>query len=231
MGEYLTDIQITCNSLFSCGHPIEEMQKTSIILNGVKCQFDNVIVVIHAIRKPYVIAFVSSVLLDVESRQCDMVFDAFCYYKCCYKSVAKFQLICVIKFIYKDLIGFVINWRWIAPTATDQPLFQQTNQPSFQQSNSGRGLDRGRGYGNNKMQCQLCCKFDHLIYRCYHRFTGHFTWVTYPSYNSSQPAPSAHLTSAHWDDSAEIDHSSYVTKLVPSSFDPSPTPVLFPNHF
>lgn len=69
MCDYLTEIQTTCDSLANYGHPIKEMQQISIILNGVKGQFDNIIVVIHVSRNPYDIALVSSVLSDVESRQ------------------------------------------------------------------------------------------------------------------------------------------------------------------
>lgn len=69
MSEYLKDIKTTCDSLASCGYPIEEMRQISIILNGVKGQFDNVVIVIHARCNPYDIAYVTSVLLDVEAQQ------------------------------------------------------------------------------------------------------------------------------------------------------------------
>lgn len=59
MRDYLTNIQSVCDILASCGHPIEEMQHMSIILNGAKGQYDNVIAVIHASRNPYDIASVS----------------------------------------------------------------------------------------------------------------------------------------------------------------------------
>lgn len=75
MFDSLTEIQTTYDSLASRGHPIEEMQHTSIILNGIKGQFDNVIVVIHARRKPYEIAPFNSVLLYTEYRQFDFLFD------------------------------------------------------------------------------------------------------------------------------------------------------------
>lgn len=52
------------------------MKHISIVLNGVKGQFDNMISVIHASRKPYDLASVSSVLLDAESRQTDLLLDA-----------------------------------------------------------------------------------------------------------------------------------------------------------
>lgn len=76
MRYYLTTIQPACDSLASCCHLIEEIQHISIVLSGVKGEYYNVIVVIHASKNPYYIAYVSSVLLDVESRQSDMLFDA-----------------------------------------------------------------------------------------------------------------------------------------------------------
>lgn len=52
------------------------MHQISIILNEVKGQFDNVIVVIHASQNLYDIASMNSVLLDADVRQSDMLFDA-----------------------------------------------------------------------------------------------------------------------------------------------------------
>lgn len=75
MREYLTEIQLVCDSLAGCGHPIEEMQQISIILNGVKGQYDNVVSVIHASRNPYDLASITSVLLDAEARQKEISFD------------------------------------------------------------------------------------------------------------------------------------------------------------
>lgn len=51
--DYLADIQSTCDRLASCGQPIDEMQQITIILYGVKGQFDNVVLVIHASRNSY----------------------------------------------------------------------------------------------------------------------------------------------------------------------------------
>lgn len=53
MSEYLTEIQLICNRLTGCGHPIEEMQQISIILNRVKGQYDNVVSVIHVNQNTY----------------------------------------------------------------------------------------------------------------------------------------------------------------------------------
>lgn len=46
--DYLVDIQSTCDSLASCGHPIDEMQQISIILDEVKGHFNNMVYMIHA---------------------------------------------------------------------------------------------------------------------------------------------------------------------------------------
>lgn len=73
MCDYLTTIQSACDSLTSYSHPIEEMKHIFIVLNGVKGQCDNVIVVIHANRNLYDIASMSSVLLNGEARQSDLL--------------------------------------------------------------------------------------------------------------------------------------------------------------
>lgn len=75
MREYLAEIQLICDSLAGCAHPIVEMQQISIILNGVKGQYDSIISVIHASRNPYHLAYISLVLLDVEARQKVIMFD------------------------------------------------------------------------------------------------------------------------------------------------------------
>lgn len=51
------------------------MQQLSILLNGVKGQLDNIVVVTHTSRKPYDIVSVCFVFLDVESKQRDFLFD------------------------------------------------------------------------------------------------------------------------------------------------------------
>lgn len=45
MRDYLTDIQTVCDSLATCGHPSEDMQQISIILNGIKGQYYSVVIV------------------------------------------------------------------------------------------------------------------------------------------------------------------------------------------
>lgn len=72
--DYPADIQSTCDSHASCGHPIDEMRQISIILDGVNGQFDNVVSIIHASRNPYDLAYVSSVLMDAETRNHDQLF-------------------------------------------------------------------------------------------------------------------------------------------------------------
>lgn len=59
----------------SCGHSIEEIQHILIILNGVKGQYDTVVLVIHSSRNPYDLASVSFVLLDLEARMREQIFD------------------------------------------------------------------------------------------------------------------------------------------------------------
>lgn len=51
------------------------MQQISIILNGVKGQFDSVVSVIHASRNHYDLTSIRSILLDVEVRQKEIIFD------------------------------------------------------------------------------------------------------------------------------------------------------------
>lgn len=75
MKEYFTKIQLVGDSLAGSGHPFEEMQQISIILNGVKGQFDNVASLIHARRNPYDLASIVSVLLNSEARQKEVRFD------------------------------------------------------------------------------------------------------------------------------------------------------------
>lgn len=58
MREYLTEIQL-CDSLAGFGNPIEEMQHISIIINGVRGQYDNVVDVIHASRNTYDLSSIS----------------------------------------------------------------------------------------------------------------------------------------------------------------------------
>lgn len=56
MRDYLIEIQLVSDSLSGCGHPIEEMHQISIILDGVKGNYGNVVSIIHASRNPYDLA-------------------------------------------------------------------------------------------------------------------------------------------------------------------------------
>lgn len=138
---------------------LRKMQQISIIINDVKGQFDNVIVVIYVSRNPYDIAYVNFVLLDAEEHQSDIFFDSANAVVNQLSSSASPEL------LNTNMKNFQV------PSSTgDVLLLTPPNQPPFQHSNSGRGRGRGRGcgYGNNKMQCQLCGKFGHLVHRCYH---------------------------------------------------------------
>lgn len=177
MRDYLTEIQTTCDSLASCGYPISQMQQISIIINIVKGQFDNIIVVIHATRNPYDVALVSSVLLDAEYRQVDLLFDNFIYAN--------------VVVVNRSSTGSDTQSNNTFMTSNYLPSQSQSNNYSmsnthpsdgllhtppvnqqYQQQSSGfnAGICRGRscGYGNNKFYCQLCDKFGHLVHRCYH---------------------------------------------------------------
>lgn len=47
-----------------------------------------------------------------------------------------------------------------------------------QGNNNDIGRGKGRGYGNNRPQCQLCSKIGHLLNRYYQRFNANFAGVT-----------------------------------------------------
>lgn len=75
MHDYLAEVQSTYDSLAGYGHRNEEIQHTSIILNGMKGLYDNFFYVIHLRHNPYDIASISSMLLDVEVRLHDQLFN------------------------------------------------------------------------------------------------------------------------------------------------------------
>lgn len=69
--DFLTTILSARDSLanaIQCGHLIEQTQQISIILTGVKGQYDSIVFVIHAICNPYDIESVSLVLLGAKAR-------------------------------------------------------------------------------------------------------------------------------------------------------------------
>lgn len=75
MHDYLIDMQTICDIFARSGHPFEEMQQVSIILNEDKGKFDNVVVVIHGSWNPYDIASINYVLLCVEVIYRNQLFD------------------------------------------------------------------------------------------------------------------------------------------------------------
>lgn len=182
------------------------MQHISIVLNGVKRQFDNIIPVIHASRNSYDLVLVSSFLLNAKARQVDLLFvtNVIDNLVVNHNSSAKNN-----GPGYTDLTGSTIATTSSTQSSSDglfpTPAVLVVSQS--QNFNSGRGRSRGCGYGNNRPQCQLCEKFGHLVHRFYHHFNVNFTGVKNPG--SSSP-PSVNLCSTQWEDPVKSTSSAQV---------------------
>lgn len=190
MCDYLIDIQTTCDSLASCGQTIEKLQQISIIFNGVKGQHDNVIF-IHANMNPYDIASISTILLDAESRQSDMLFD---------ESISTNVALNHSSATMSTGSGFDSHIECHGQGnkisdnrgSTSNGLLPTT----YAYENQNFSYERGCVYGNNKPQCQICEKFGDLVHRCFHRFNIHFTGVIdLGGASGTNASPRVHLCS------------------------------------
>lgn len=63
----------------------------------------------------------------------------------------------------------------VSPHSSDGLLPTPPGHQQYGNVNSGRDRGSGRGYGNNKPQCELCGNFGHLVHKCFHIFNVHFT--------------------------------------------------------
>ncbi|KAH1032551.1 hypothetical protein J1N35_044725 [Gossypium stocksii] len=57
------------------------------------------------------------------------------------------------------------------------------NNAQFTVNNFDHSSGKGRGQYNNRLQCQLCGKLDHLVDWCFHCFDQNFAGVTAQAYS------------------------------------------------
>lgn len=136
--------------------------------------------VIHASRNPYDLASITSVLVDAEAMQKDMLFDTTLSVG---NVVVKTSAEKIVNVPIDSCQSSVLNSEQHSLTSQSPPV-QNTHE--YQDNNSAyrRGTCRGHGYGNNRLQCQLYGKF------------VHFQGVT----TQSPDAISANLTMVQWND-------------------------------
>lgn len=121
-----------------------------MILNGLKGQYDNVVVVIHVSRNLYDLASISSLLLDAEVRQRDSLFDT---------SLSAANV--VVKSTTEKAINLSIDFRQYKTLDFGQyntldyghpqpPVVQHSHEHQANNFTNARGRGKRRGFGNNK---------------------------------------------------------------------------------
>ncbi|MBA0730759.1 hypothetical protein Golax_023372, partial [Gossypium laxum] len=76
MKDFLMKIKNYCDSLASCGEIISDHEHVTAILNGLPPEYESVITIVTASQVPYTVQGVTTILLDVETRQQVVVCEA-----------------------------------------------------------------------------------------------------------------------------------------------------------
>ncbi|GMI81878.1 hypothetical protein HRI_001857100 [Hibiscus trionum] len=189
----LAQIQSVCDSLAACGNPLSETMHISTILSGLPSEYEPVVAVITSSQQPYKLDGVTSVLLDTESRQLEVL--------------AQDSLANLVQGSnssmghnpFNSSFGYLAsgptntgysNAGYSANSGYGYSNTQRSSVPLFRpnnpNSNSARGGTpfRGRGGrffpGRSRPQCQICGKIGHLANRCYFRFDQAYEGIGNP---------------------------------------------------
>ncbi|TXG59593.1 hypothetical protein EZV62_014166 [Acer yangbiense] len=171
MREYLSKMKSLSDTLASVGHSLSQEDQVSNITNGLGAEYESVIVSVTSRVEPFTVSEVTALLLAHEKR-------IESYYLNPDGSTPSANLAFHNGQKKQNIAG-----------SQNFKLNQYTHNQQFQ-GNRGKGRGRGRGHGNsgrgwsnNKPQCQLCGKFGHIVQKCYHRFDPFYTG--FPSESNS----------------------------------------------
>ncbi|KAL4388539.1 hypothetical protein GQ457_09G023790 [Hibiscus cannabinus] len=160
MQEYLMKIKSLCDNLANSGEKISEHEHIIAILNGLPSEYDSVITVITANPTSSDLAFVSTILLDADVRQSNLLASAhFTSHLPVQNDVAG-----------SSSVAQNVAFEPTSHTTVQTSGYTQNDQSSY--SNNNRGMGRGRS--SNRPQCQLCGRLGHHVDRCYYRFDMNF---------------------------------------------------------
>lgn len=76
MREFLMKVKFFCDNLAGCGEVISNHEHVTAILNGLPSEYESIVSIIVASPTPYSLQIVTTMLVDVESRQQVMVAEA-----------------------------------------------------------------------------------------------------------------------------------------------------------
>ncbi|KAE8657482.1 hypothetical protein F3Y22_tig00116994pilonHSYRG00013 [Hibiscus syriacus] len=153
--EYLAKVKSIYDLLNASSSVVIGQEHVNVVLVGLTMEFESIIAI--ASRENFSLDVLTEMLLDCEARQ---------------------------KVFLSEGIStnLVLHSREGDAVETDSCGTQDANTGSSQghlshgQSNSYRG--KGRGHNNNRLQCQLCGRFGHVVQTCYHRFDRDYTGVS-----------------------------------------------------
>ncbi|KAL4340271.1 hypothetical protein GQ457_08G023800 [Hibiscus cannabinus] len=177
MQEFLMKIKSICDNLANCGERISDQEHITAILNGLSSEYDYVITVITASPTSSDLAFVSTILLDVDARQANLInhVNASAHVVVQHSPPnSSIDHTHVVQTSGQSVSSpHVSNTRDITTQAYDYNTSQvtQTGHTGYNYNNRGRGR---ANRNTNRPQCQLCGRLGHLVDMCYYRFDMNF---------------------------------------------------------
>ena len=157
MTTYLLNVKKVIDQLAVIGSPVSTDEHIEVLLDGLPAEYNSVVTSIISRLDPYSIDEMEALLLAIESR----------IEKCNQLKVASSNLALPVQ---ANVAQTSTNSSWQGRGSHSQ----SRGRGGFRgRGRSGHG--RGRGdYSGNKPQCQVCGKYGHSAWECYHRFNPHF---------------------------------------------------------
>lgn len=179
--QYLLNIQGLMNSLNAIGEPISSREHLDIILEGLPQDYESTISIICGRFGPVSISEVETILIGHES--CLTRFNKL--------AIASTNVATALSTASKPESSTASNsvQACVAQTTESQHDDTAIGWRGSRGDNGGCGGSGGRGRGRNSTQCQVCHKFGHGAFVCYHRFKRDYNSGDSSNQRTLSPSP------------------------------------------
>ncbi|KAL4284395.1 hypothetical protein GQ457_16G015980 [Hibiscus cannabinus] len=177
MQNFLMKVKSICDNLANCGECISDQEHITAILNGLPPEYDSIVTVITASPTSSDLTFVSTILLDADARQSNLVNHVNASAHIVLQHTAPNTSI-EHSHVSQSSGQPVFSSRSSKTEDTTAQNYEYKSSQGTQTGHTGYSYNnRGRGRANrntNRPQCQLCGRLGHLVDRCYYRFDMNF---------------------------------------------------------
>lgn len=181
ISEFLLQIKSIIDSLFAIGDPISPREHLDVILQGLPSDYEDLITLISTRFEEHSIDELEALLLAKEARLGKYRTPS---------ATGEISVNVALSNPQPSPSSSAVSTQSASHTTSQGESQDSDPMDSYDSSGHGRGSSRGRGArgrgrGRSSIQCQLCYKFGHDVWQCYHRFNPNFV-PQKPPQNSPQ---------------------------------------------